>query len=174
MDKIIIGIQTIGHQNYSILYEIIVITALWLSYTVIEIKSNLQLDDYTKTMVFLTLIIHILVGQYLDFYNKFSVFDILLHILGTYAFTLFTYLLLNQIINKPILSQTYKFIFIILLGISLGTSFELIEFLIDLGFNLNPPMQNGLIDTNLDLVADIIGGLIAACHLTITNFIKKG
>ena len=57
----------------------------------------------------------------------------------------------------------FTFILISLIGISLGTFFELIEFSLDSLFNEHN--QLGLIDTDLDLVFDCIGSFLAGGFL---------
>lgn len=53
------------------------------------------------------------------------------------------------------------------LGIALGTGIEIIEFLVDVVLTPKIPYQPSLIDTDLDLISDIIGSIIAALHLNI-------
>ncbi|ADL12753.1 hypothetical protein [Acetohalobium arabaticum] len=154
-------------------FELFIITAFFISYTFIELKYNLHLSNYIRGLIILTLISHMQFGQYLNFYTKFFYFDIILHIFGTYSFTLFTYSLLNKTVSKPSLAKNRELILIVLLGISLGTLFEIIKFLIDIIFTPKIPAQTGLIDTNLDMIANIVGAVIAAVHLANTDLIRE-
>lgn len=158
-------------QNH--IFELLIITTFLVSYTYIELKYDLCLNNYIRGLIILTLLSHIQFGQYLNFYTRFFYFDIVLHIFGTYSFTLFVYSLLNQTVSKPSLAKNRELILVILLGISLGTFFEIIEFLIDLTFDPKIPAQSGLIDTNLDMISNIIGAVIATVHLANKDFIQE-
>lgn len=165
---IFIGFITNNKRDY--MYEIIVINVLLLICTIIEIKYNLYLHNYTRAMVFITVIFHLLVGEYLNIYVKSFTFDKIMHFWGTYSFSLFVYSLLNGLTKKTITSRINEFIFIILLGVSLGTFFEIIEFIIDVMFKPTIPSQNGILDTNLDIIFNIFGALVLAVHMIITDF----
>ena len=163
----------IKNMKHEYILELLITTILFISYTFIELKYDLYLNNYIRGLIIITLLSHMQLGQYLNFYTKFSYFDIILHIFGTYSFTLFAYSLLNQTVSKPSLAKKREFILIVLLGTSLGTFFEIAEFLIDIIFQPKIPTQTGLIDTNLDIIADIVGAVIAAVHLDITDFTQE-
>jgi hypothetical protein len=50
------------------------------------------------------------------------------------------------------------------LGLSLGSLYEILEFFTDSISHPVPPSQPSLLDTDLDLVADLAGALLAALH----------
>lgn len=54
----------------------------------------------------------------------------------------------------------------------MGSFLEIVEFLIDLMFKPEVHYQLNLVDTDLDLVSDVLGAIIAACHLTAIDFAK--
>ena len=56
--------------------------------------------------------------------------------------------------------------YIILLGIGIGTIFELLEFILDITVSPNIHNQQNLIDTNLDMISNLAGSLIAAFHIS--------
>lgn len=124
-----------------------------------EDKKNLQLENSVRIMVILTIILHNFFGEYLNLYNSPVIFDKPLHFFGTFAFSLFIYSILTKIIDTKNIPKLFIFIFIISLGISLGTCFEIAEFLSDSVLKTN--CQKGLIDTDLDLVFDILGAILA-------------
>lgn len=157
----------IGRDKYE---GIIAATSLFIIYTLLELKYNLQLNNYIRIISIITILAHSILGRYFNFYNTRPSFDILLHTFGTYSFSLFAYSLISQIFPNYHRSNHYIFIFVITLGISLGTIFEIIEFLFDILINSSTKHQNGLIDTNLDLIADSFGAIIAALHLFLNNF----
>jgi hypothetical protein len=63
-------------------------------------------------------------------------------------------------------------IFLICLSLALGCFYELFEFLEDLIFNPVYKNQPNLLDTDLDLVSDLIGGLLAALHWRLSSHLK--
>jgi uncharacterized membrane protein YjdF len=152
-------------------YEgIIVATSLFIIYILLELKYDLELNNYIRIILIITMLTDSTLGRYFNFYKTKPSFDILLHIFGTYSFSLFAYSLISQIFPNSYKSNCYRVIFVITLGIALGTIFEIIEFLFDILINSSTKHQNGLIDTNLDLIADSFGAIIAALHLFLSNF----
>ncbi len=111
------------------------------------------------------MLIHSYFGTYLNLYHKSETFDLLLHLFGTYSFTLFYYSLLNHFSPKPNSINIREIILIISLGIAIGTVFELFEFLYDLFNKPSSHSQLGLVDTNLDLIFNIIGAFLASLHI---------
>ncbi|GAB6098711.1 hypothetical protein JCM16358_05900 [Halanaerocella petrolearia] len=151
---------------------VIASTLFFAIYTIIEIKYNLYLNNYIRSISIITIIAHSILGRYLKLYKITSYFDILLHAFGTYSFTLFSYSLITELLPTILKQKHYKTIFIITLGISLGTIFEIIEFSLDIMLNQTLKHQEGLTDTNTDLISDISGAIIASFHLKLLK-IKK-
>lgn len=169
--QILIGYGLIINNQRNNIYEVIITTVLFIGYTFFEVKYDLYLSNYIRILVILTILLHNFVGNYLNFYIKSFIFDKGLHCFGTYAFTLFTYVIINETIkdytNKK---KSLEFIFIFCIGISLGAFFEYLEFAIDLTLKPLIPAQGTLLDTNLDMILNTVGSAIAAFHLTLTNF----
>lgn len=140
-------------------------TGLWIVYIAIEMKYGLYMSNYVRSVVMIAIICDSFFGYYLGYYITSDVFDKILHAFGTYSFALFFYLLVTQLLLKTPLSRSFAYFFIVTLGISFGALYELLEFLVD---NTTQPAlrgQAGLLDTDLDLLADTIGALLAAVHL---------
>lgn len=141
---------------------------LLLVYTLGEIKYGLYMSNYVRTLVVITIFADSYAGSYLGYYITSQVFDKGLHLFGTYSFALFFYILLAQLIIRQPVNQLFTCLFISCLGISLGVVYELLEFAVD---TINKPVvpgQASLLDTDLDLVADTIGAVIAAVQLAYT------
>lgn len=150
--------------------EIVFTTLVFLVYTYIEFKYKIYIHNYIKAITYFSVLCHTLIGEAFDFYTKSYIYDKILHIFGTYAITLFIYALINQVIHTELDSEYREFLFIFLLGISLGTFFEIAEFIIDITIKPKVRSQTNLVDTNLDLIFDVLGSLISALHLKLTNF----
>jgi hypothetical protein len=89
----------------------------------------------------------------------------MLHVFGTFAFTLFFFSIIHKTTRMVYSSKLYTFIFITSLGVCLGVLFELIEFTLDILFKANN--QRGLLDTNLDLIANVLGAILAGVFAVI-------
>jgi hypothetical protein len=147
-------------KKYKYVLESATIYVFFLSYIFIERRGNFRTEDFIKILVILSLISHSLIGRYFELYRNSKWFDDLLHVFGSFSFALFYYSIINETIGIYYKNKIFPFIFIILLGTSSGTFFELIEFSVDILFNTNA--QNGLLDTNLDMLFNTIGAFLAA------------
>ncbi|GAB6181926.1 hypothetical protein JCM14036_32450 [Desulfotomaculum defluvii] len=150
--------------------EVAAIIILSLVYLYIENKLGLSVSNYIRVMVSLTLIAHTLLGKLLNYYHNIPVFDNVLHIFGSYSLALFTYSILEQLLKIKFTKTLNKFIFVMLIGGSLGAGYEIFEFILDIGLKPTIPNQAGLRDTNLDMISDFIGSFIAAYQ---TCYIKN-
>lgn len=163
--QFLIIILLISAMKLDYIRDVIFINALVAVYIFIETKYCIFVGNYARGCMMLELSVHNFAGKYLDLYLKSAIFDKVLHIFGIYAVVLFLYSIINQIMEMSFNSKLNKFVFITLLGISLGAIFEIIEFILDVTINPRVHNQIDLIDTNLDIIADIVGALIAAFHV---------
>ncbi len=102
-------------------------------------------------------------GEARDFYDRFWWWDILLHgssaiVMGLIGFlSVYVFYMTNKVRVAPI----YVAAISLALAISVGTLWEIFEFMADWG--LGTRMQkSGLVDTMTDLIMDTVGGFIAA------------
>lgn len=148
-----------------------VTTGLLLLYTVIEYKYGLYMNNYVRAAVMISMVCDSLWGQYWEFYITSTIFDKALHAFGTCSFSLFLYILLLQMqCNR--FSRPVAFVVIFCLGMSFGGVYEIMEFVIDTVTKPTFPGQLSLYDTNLDLVADMVGALVAASYGALSNLDK--
>ncbi|WP_141228368.1 hypothetical protein [Anaeromicrobium sediminis] len=91
-------------------------------------------------------------------YDVTKWFDNAIHMFGSFSFTL----LLNYIFHVKKISDSKIVIFVYAtsLGIATGVFYEFVEFALDM--ILKTTTQEGLIDTNLDLIFDTFGAMIAS------------
>ncbi|SFG69828.1 hypothetical protein SAMN05660649_02404 [Desulfotomaculum arcticum] len=153
--------------------EVLFVTVLFIGYIFLGKKYSFNVGNYIHICLALVVIAHSLGGKYFNLYLESAAFDNYLHVFGTYTVTLFIYSAIKNFMDISFISRTSNFLYVTLLGIGIGTIFELLEFIVDI--TVNPPIHNqqGLIDTNLDMIADLIGSLIAAFHINF-NGIKLG
>lgn len=171
--ELIIIILSIINKKFDSIPEAIAVSGLYILYVFLETKYELYVGTYIKITVIATLIAHTLFGNYIGFYDKSIVFDKILHLYGTYSFALFLYALLCFSVKEISCLNIYRFMLIISLGMALGSIFEIIEFIGDLIFNPKRPFQNNLQDTNLDLIFNTAGALLAGLHLIYSNMNLK-
>lgn len=155
----------VQQKQLDYLYETLIIIAGTLLLTYWEIKKNLPISNYLRIVVSLAISGHTIGGELLNFYGLSTIYDKYLHVFGAYSFALLGYVLLGM--NRISLGPKIKFILIITIGLSIGTIYELIEFAIDQLSTPTLPAQSGLLDTNLDLLADLLGAIGAAAHLSL-------
>lgn len=153
-----------GRRDYA--QNIVIKIVLWIIYTIWEVKSGITISNYIRAGVMAVLTSDSYFGIYLDFYVTSSIFDKIQHVFGSYVFSLFVYSIICKL-TQPMIGRAFTFIFILTLGLSIGALYEVGEFLGDSIAKPSMPSQPNLLDTNLDLIADIMGSLLAAVHVII-------
>lgn len=136
-----------------------------LLYTVIlilEKKKWIQFKNSIRILLIATIFTHNLIGELIGLYDNpvsFLYFDKVFHLFGTFSISLFAFSLVNCIERFPLITRFQYFIFVLILGMSIGAIFELIEFLLDV--ILKVKNQRDLVDTNLDMLFDLAGSVFA-------------
>lgn len=155
----------IAHKQPEFIYGVVSTTIGYGLYLYFENRFHLFTSNYVLGGLAITLFIHHFIGEYLRLYEKSYVFDKALHIFGTYIFTIFLFGLLVQILWVSFSSTLSQGIFVVLLGTSIGMSFEILEFVLDLVIDPKVPYQDGLVDTNIDMISDVVGAFIAVFYI---------
>lgn len=149
--------------------EVFFVTILFIAYIFLAKKYSFYVSSYTHICLALVLIVHSLGGKYFNLYFRLDNFDKYLHVFGNYAVTIFLYSFIRNIMGVTFSSRKSNFLYVTLLGVSIGAIFELLEFMVDI--TIKPPVNNqqGLTDTNLDMISNLIGSLIAAFHIVLAD-----
>lgn len=102
-------------------------------------------------------------GEVRDFYQRFWWWDLVLHSVSALMFGLIGFLLVYVFYSsqRVRMSPFYVSLFSFVFALSIGTLWEIFEFLMDLGFGFNM-QKSGLVDTMTDLMVDAAGGALAA------------
>lgn len=157
---ILISIGFILDKRFDYLFNPAITSLFYLLLLLLERFSSFKTKHYIKLLLIITLTSHNFFGEYLDAYNKTNYFDNILHFFGSFSFALFAYDLINEFVrirsSRPFV---FTFLFVTIMGISLSTLFELGEFTLDHFLHQNN--QRGTVDTNIDLVFDILGSMLA-------------
>ena len=178
LDGVFLAIQIalmlgLANQGYpAFIRSVAATTVAWFAYVWLESRYFFSISNYVRTAVMLTIVFDSFFGYYLGYYVTSTIFDKLLHIFGAYAFSLFAYVLAVQRLSSP-LPRIINSILIISLGISLGALYEIAEFLVDSFGNPVLPGQPSLLDTDLDLICDTVGAILAAIHFQYAEFVNR-
>jgi hypothetical protein len=135
----------------------------YLAYTVVFLAIwifRVEVPAYTLFLTMLAVLGNCFFGHYMGGYTKSKTYDRYLHAFGTFSFALFVYCILVNFVEAGG-SRLFRAIFIFSLGGTLGVLFEMIEMLHDKKKN-EEKSQKGLQDTNMDMLANLIGSLLAA------------
>lgn len=109
--------------------------------------------------VMISMLIHGYFGYYRMRYTKSKYFDRIAHVIGSFAFAIFFYYFLSNFFQYGS-SRLFQAFYIMLLGLSIGAVYEIVEFAIDAKHRHK--LQHGLKDTDFDLVSDLMGSIAAA------------
>lgn len=141
----------------------------YLGIIILESYTWFKLKNYIRVLLIVTLTSHSLIGELLRAYYYTAWFDNSLHMFGSFTFAILSFEILTAFLriksSKPVM---LTFVLVSLLGIAIGTLFELIEFSLDR--LLSERNQFGLIDTDLDLAYDLLGSLISGIFLALKDY----
>ena len=104
------------------------------------------------------ILINCFFGHYKGWFDRSRVFDRYLHAFGAFSFALLTYCIIRGIADTGG-SDIFLAIFVFTLGNTLGAVFELIEAAHDAKKDVK--LQRGLKDTNMDMLFDFFGSVLA-------------
>lgn len=170
--QIVLFFALAGEGHFDYIKSVLGTTSLWVVYTFLEVRYGLYMNNYVRVLMVITLLCDGFFGYYLNLYETSFVFDKVLHTFGSYACSLFFYILAVQLLKDPV-KPLFKFILVVSLGLGLGAFYEIIEFLTD---TISHPLlvsQPSLLDTDLDLIGDAIGAVIAGIHASSRTFINQ-
>ncbi|QZY53624.1 hypothetical protein [Crassaminicella profunda] len=155
-----ISIQFFIKKEISLLLYVVFVYIVYLILLYFEYKKGYKIETYIKVLIVSSLIIDIVWGFYFDMYHTSNWFDKLMHLFGCFCFTLVLVSIIHSYVKILSPSKIIIFIFITSLGVTSGVFYEFIEFGLDVV--IKTQTQNGLVDTNLDLLFDTFGSMAAA------------
>lgn len=145
--------------------------SVYIFYTLIFLAIwvlKITVPSYLLLLTMLTALGACFIGHYLEYYTKSKTFDRYLHGFGSFSFSLLTYCILVHYTESGG-SLLFRAIFVFLIGNTLGIIFELIEMSHDKKASQkrqeklknNEKSQKGLKDTNMDILFNLIGSVLA-------------
>ncbi len=160
---LLVLLSAIQQQRWLLAFTAAVIFGLTFFPAVVARQLRVRLPIEFTLINCLFLYAAFALGEVRDFYQRFWWWDILLHSVSALMFGLIGFLLVyvfyssQRVRMAPVYVALFSFVF----ALSVGTVWEIFEFLMDLGFGLNM-QKSGLVDTMTDLMVDAGGAAIAA------------
>ena len=151
-------------DNYDYMRMTIGNLIFWLVYIILEFKLKWGIPLYIRIVIILSIISNDVFGEFFNLYVTSVLFDRVQHVFGTYSLTLWSFFIIQQFVKMKIIQRKLLIILFILLSTSLGTFYEIFEFLQDELYKPVIKNQPSLLDTNLDLISNFTGGIIALIH----------
>lgn len=155
--------------KYELTGVIIGNVVFWVLYLVLEEKTGWQIPISIRILVVFSILSNGLIGVVLNLYHTTAYFDNVQHAVTSYAVSIWAYYLLQQFAGVVITSKKLHFVIIVCLALSIGASYEIFEFSLDHIIKTKNKNQFSLYDTDLDLIANLIGGVIAAIHFVLSK-----
>jgi hypothetical protein len=159
----------IGSFPYSVykgdyLYSIAAVVAIALSLTpsIIERNYRVTLPFELDFLITLSIFAHIFFGEQMHFYERFWLWDKILHVYGSAVVSLLAFILVYTFHSTGKLRLTLPFIglFTVVFTLAVGGIWEIGEFTVDKLLDLNT--QRGLDNTMWDIINNLVGGTLAA------------
>ncbi|KAA0548437.1 hypothetical protein FZW96_07640 [Bacillus sp. BGMRC 2118] len=160
-------------HNYDYVKSAITNPIFWLIYVILEYKQKWMIPLYVRIVVVISMTTNDFLGELFNLYVTSVLFDRVQHIFGTYSMTLWAFFIIQQFAKSKILQKKLIVIHFILLSTSFGALYEIFEFIQDIVFKPKVKNQPSLLDTNLDLISDLSGGIIALCHFSLSKRLRN-
>ncbi|OOM76681.1 hypothetical protein CLPUN_26210 [Clostridium puniceum] len=161
-------LNTISKQwnNLLLLVQAIICIILPFIITYAANKKKLMLPSNFQPITVIFILLTLYFGEFLKFYSRFWWWDLFLHgVFGGYVVIIALYLIQGVIQKEKHVSikrfATFSLIFAFCFSITLGTLWEIFEFLWDYFFKTNM-VNGGLEDTATDLIIKIVAALITS------------
>lgn len=140
------------------LIMIATLSPIWLSH-----RLEIHLPPEAELLAILFLYSSLFLGEFHDFYERFSWWDTLLHTSSGFLMGLLAYILIFVMNRSPRanlhLSPPFVALFTVCFAVATGSVWEIFEYAMDQIFDLNM-QKDGLHDTMEDIIVNFIGALV--------------
>lgn len=156
----------IPHEIYygQYLFSVAAMMAVGVSLvpSIVQRNYRITLPFELDFLITLSLFLHTFMGEGMDFYQKFEIWDQLLHLYGGGVVALLGFVIVYTLhyTRKVRLSIPMIGFFTVIFAMGVGGLWEIGEYSVDVLFKKHT--QDGLDDTMMDLIDDLIGGLVIA------------
>lgn len=130
--------------------------------TFLRAKYDINTPWWLEFLIVLAFFLDVIVGSELRVYTTVTGFDWFTHLLGTFIISLIAFSIVFALKVTKVIKVSVGMIwfFTVVFALAVGGFYEILEFVTDLIFGSNS--QVNLTNTMLDLVFDLIGGIITA------------
>lgn len=164
MKLLMVGLVPFELYGGYYLFSLAILVAVGLSMvpSLVQRNYNITLPFELDLLVTLSIFLHTFFGESLDFYQKYWVWDKILHLYGGAVTALLAFVIVYTLhyTKKVDLSIPFIGFFTVIFAMAVGAFWEIGEFSVDVLFAKST--QKGLVDTMWDLINDLIGGVLAA------------
>lgn len=161
MKLLLLGITPYQVYNGEYLYALATFIAFIISLipSVVERNYRITLPFELDLLFTLMVFLHAFMGEALDLYSRFELYDKALHLYGGVVIAMLGFLVVYTLhyTRKVRLSLPLVGFFTISFTMAMGAMWEIGEFTVDKFFSTHA--QNGLDDTMFDMIVDLIGGV---------------
>lgn len=161
-----LGAHSIKNQDWSSLFVIIqAIAIVWIPY-VLEKKFSIHTPYILRLGFLLFMFSTLILGEIANLYNMLWWWDVALHVVSSAGIAIIGFIIITLIYKDrdmkaaPWLTTFLVFSF----AMALAVVWEIYEFLIDLFFETDTPMQLGNTDTMTDLIVAVMGAIIVCAY----------
>ncbi|MFQ5735542.1 MAG: hypothetical protein ACE5GY_01595 [Thermodesulfobacteriota bacterium] len=162
MKLLMIALLPIELFNGQYLFTLAIVAAVVLSLvpSAVQHNYNITLPFELDLLITLSIFMHTFMGEWLDFYQRLGVWDQILHLYGSAVVGLLAFVTVYTLHYTKRLRLTLPLIafFSIAIAMAAGGIWEIGEFSVDKLFARHT--QDGLDDTMMDLIDDLIGGVV--------------
>ncbi|MBI5642756.1 MAG: hypothetical protein HY954_04700 [Deltaproteobacteria bacterium] len=146
------------------LFSVAAIMAVVISLvpSIVQRNYRITLPFELDFLITLSLFLHTFMGEGMDFYQRFEIWDQLLHLYGGGVVALLGFVIVYTLhyTRKVRLSIPLIGFFTIIFAMGVGGLWEIGEYSVDVIFKKRT--QDGLDDTMMDMIDDLIGGLVVS------------
>lgn len=160
---LLVLIGALWEQRWLLAFTAVIVFGLTFFPAIIARQLRVRLPIEFTLINCLFLYAAFALGEVRDFYQRFWWWDLLLHSVSALVFGLIGFLLVYVFYSsqRVRMSPFYVALFSFVFALSIGTLWEIFEFLMDIVFGLNM-QKSGLTDTMTDLMVNAGGGALAA------------
>lgn len=158
-----VAVHAFASGKWIVSFSGVVVLLLTFVPAIIERKFRVRLPVEVTTFVCAFLFASYVLGEVSDFYEQLWWWDLLLHGASAFVTGLIGFMVVYgfYVTNRVRLAPIYFAIISFTCAVTLGSIWEIFEYLMDFSFGLNM-QKSGLHDTMTDLIVNSFGALAAA------------
>lgn len=159
----VVAVSALVRGQFRIGFAGLLILLLTFAPAIIERRLKMQLPVEVTLITCLFLYASFFLGEIRDYYEIYWWWDLVLHgtsalLIGVVGFmSIYSFYMTQRLVVAPV----YVALFTFALAVTVGTLWEIFEFLMDHYFGLNM-QRTGLVDTMTDLLLNAAGATLAA------------